>query len=122
MGASAPPSAGQTTPNPSPAKPPQKRPEALAPMRTRRFWITLAILFALNILISNLVSSAVQTPTVTSSCNAFLEQVNEDNVTSVTSTGESMTVVTKKPVTDTSGTKSTKFQTQRPAFANDDLR
>src|SRR5216684_2943120 len=117
---------GQTPPRPSPAapsppKPPQKRPDALAPMRTRRFWITLGILFALNILISNLVSSAVQTPTVTISYNAFLQQVNEDNVTSVTSTGESITGVTKKPVTDTSGTKSTKFQTQRPAFANDDL-
>lgn len=90
-------------------------------MRTARFWITLAILFAANILISNLIAAAVQTPTVTISYNAFLTQVNSDNVVSVTSTGESITGVTKKAITDTSGTSSTKFQTQRPAFANDDL-
>src|ERR1700694_1974080 len=117
---------GQTPPRPtpatpSPAKPPQKRPDALAPMRTRRFWITLAVLFAANILLNYVVSSALQAPTVTISYNAFLQQVNEGNVTSVTSTGESISGVTKKAVTDTSGTSSTKFQTQRPAFATDDL-
>jgi len=113
---------GQSSPTAaSPAKPPQKRPDALAPMRTRRFWITLAVLFAANILLNYVVSSALQAPTVTISYNAFLQQVNEGNVTSVTSTGESISGVTKKAVTDTSGTSSTKFQTQRPAFATDDL-
>src|ERR1700674_119918 len=117
---------GETPPRPtpatpSPAKTPQKRPDALAPMRTRRFWITLAVLFAANILLNYVVSSALQAPTVTISYNAFLQQVNEGNVTSVTSTGESISGVTKKAVTDTSGTSSTKFQTQRPAFATDDL-
>src|SRR6202140_1124499 len=112
---------GQSSPTaPSPAKPPQKRPDALAPMRTRRFWITLAVLFAANILLNYVVSSALQAPTVTISYNAFLQQVNEGNVTSVTSTGESISGVTKKAVTDTSGTSSTKFQTQRPAFATGD--
>src|SRR5207245_2726012 len=50
-----------------------------------------------------------------------LDQVTADNVTSITSTGEAITGVTKKAVKDSSGTSSTKFQTQRPAFANDDL-
>src|SRR5437899_3710317 len=90
-------------------------------MRSARFWIILAVLFAANILISNILTSATQPPTVTISYNSFLDQVNADNVTSITSTGEAITGVTKKPVKDSSGTSSTKFQTQRPAFANDDL-
>ena len=51
-------------------------------MRTRRFWITLAILFAANVLISNLLFSAGQPPTVTISYNTFLDQVNAGNVSS----------------------------------------
>ena len=90
-------------------------------MRSARFWIILAVLFAANILISNLLTSAGQPPTVTISYNSFLDQVNAGNVTSVTSTGESITGVAKTAVKDSSGTSSTKFQTQRPAFATDDL-
>src|SRR5438034_742163 len=118
MGQNPPPApSGRPSPNP----PRQKKPDALAPMRTLRFWITLAILFAANILISNILFSAGQAPTVTISYNAFLDQVTADNVVSITSTGESITGVTKKALKDISGTSSTKFQTQRPAFANDDL-
>ena len=90
-------------------------------MRTRRFWITLAILFAANILISNLLFSAGQPPTVTISYNTFLDQVNAGNVSSITSTGESITGVAKQALKDSSGSSSTKFQTQRPSFATDDL-
>ncbi len=90
-------------------------------MRTWRFWLVLGILFAANILISNLLTAALQAPTVTISYNQFTEQVSEGNVTSVTSTGEAITGVTKKAIKDSSGVSSTKFQTQRPAFANDDL-
>jgi cell division protease FtsH len=94
----------------------------LAPMRSTRFWITLAILFAANIVISNLFFSAGQQPTVTISYNTFLEQVNAGNVVSITSTGEAIAGNTKAPVKDTSsGQTSTKFQTQRPAFATDNL-
>jgi cell division protease FtsH len=93
----------------------------LAPMRTWRFWLTLAILFAANIVISQLFFNAGQPATVTISYNAFLSAVNAGNVTSVTSTGESITGNTKQPVKDSSGNSSTKFQTQRPAFATDDL-
>ncbi|HEV2139712.1 MAG TPA: ATP-dependent zinc metalloprotease FtsH [Candidatus Dormibacteraeota bacterium] len=115
--------------NPPPAKPaaapprqPQKRPDTLAPMRTARFWIILAILIAANLIISQVLMSAGQQPTVTISYNTFVSQVESGNVVKITSTGESISGVTKEPVTDAnSGTKSTKFQTQRPAFANDDL-
>ncbi len=91
-------------------------------MRSRRFWITLAVLLAANWLISTVIFAAGQPPTVTLSYNAFLEQVSSGNVTSITSTGEAITGNTKKEVKDSSGTSSTKFQTQRPSFATDDLQ
>src|SRR5258708_8210347 len=110
--AQAPPPAtpGQQKPPPN-----QKRPDALAPMRTRRFWITLAILFAANLLLGQILTGIGQAPTVTISYNAFLAQLSEDNVVSITSTGESITGVTKKAVTDSTGTSSTNFQPHPPA-------
>jgi cell division protease FtsH len=90
-------------------------------MRTWRFWVVLALLFAANILISNVITAALQAPTVTISYNAFLDQVNQGNVSSITSIADSINGVTKTPIKDTSGTSSTKFQTQRPSFATDDL-
>src|SRR5437660_12591105 len=107
---------------PQPPTPAQKPPDLMAPMRSWRFWITLIVLFAANIIISNLITSAGQPPTVTISYNAFLDQVDANNVVSVTSTAEAINGLTKAPVADqSSGIKSTKFQTQRPAFATDDL-
>ncbi len=91
-------------------------------MRSRRFWITLAVLLAANWLISTIIFQAGQAPTVTLSYNAFLEQVSSGNVTSITSTGEAITGTTRREVKDSSGTSSTKFQTQRPSFATDDLQ
>src|SRR5579872_1922448 len=110
-------------PNPPAAKPPApKGPDLLAPMRTRRFWITLAILFALNIIASNVLMSAGQPPTVTIAYNTFLDQVKANNVTTITSTADAITGTLKKAVKDeTTSDMSTKFQTQRPAFATDDL-
>jgi len=90
-------------------------------MRTLRFWVMLAILLVANIVISNLAFSAGQPPTVTISYNTFLDQVETGNVVSITSTGEAITGTVKSPVKDSSGTSSTKFQTQRPSFASDDL-
>ena len=117
-----PPPAKPTTPATRPGQQPGKPPDMLAPLRTRRFWITVAILLVLNIAVGQVLTALSQAPTVTISYNTFLTQVNEDNVTSITSTGESITGVTKKPVADfQTGQTSTKFETQRPAFANDDL-
>src|ERR1700737_767055 len=117
------PSTPSKVPPPAPPgqKPPQK-PPMLAPMRTTRFWVTLAILFAANIILSNLFFSSGQPPTVTIAYNTFLQQVTSDNVVSITSTGEAISGNTKTPVKDsTSSQTSTKFQTQRPAFATDNL-
>ncbi len=93
----------------------------LAPMRTRRFWITLAVVLAANWLISTIIFAAGQGPTVTISYNTFLQQVSAGNVTSITSTGEAITGTTKRSITDSSGVSATRFQTQRPTFATDDL-
>jgi cell division protease FtsH len=99
-----------------------KPPDMLSPLRSWRFWITLGILFAANILISNLITSAGQSPTVTIAYTTFLDQVEAGNVSTVTSTGDSITGTTKKAVkSQTTSDTSTKFQTQRPSFANDQL-
>src|SRR5438552_18106847 len=93
----------------------------ITPMRSARFWIMLAILFAANLLITQFLTSASQPPTVTISYHAFLAQVGANNAVSVTSTAEAIHGVTKAPVADqTTGPKSTNFQTQRPAFATAD--
>ena len=110
-------------PKPPPAGPPNPPPNMLAPLRTWRFWIVLVVLLLLNVAVTQLFTVFGQPPTVTISYNTFISEVDAGNVTSITSTGESITGVTKKPVADfESGTKSTKFQTQRPAFATDDLQ
>ncbi len=118
---------GQNPPPPSPrpptgqaAKKPDQKPGLASPMRTWRFWLVLAVLFAANVIVSNVITSLLQ-PTVTISYNSFIDQVNQDNVVSITSTGDSITGTTKKPIKDPDGTSATKFQTQRPVFANDDL-
>jgi cell division protease FtsH len=123
MGQNPPPAQPATKPAaPTSGPSAQKPPDMLAPMRTRRFWILLAVLLLVNIVVGQVFTALSQTPTVTISYNTFLTQVTDGNVTSITSTGESINGVTKKPVADfQNGTTSTKFQTQRPAFANDDL-
>ena len=116
-----PPPARAGTPPPKPGQP-QKPPDMLAPLRTWRFWIIVGVLLVLNFVVGQVFTSLSSAPTVTISYNTFVTNVNEGNVTSITSTGESITGDTKKPVADSqTGQKSTKFQTQRPAFATDDL-
>jgi cell division protease FtsH len=115
---------GQKSPSPPARRDKQSPgpPNPYAPLRSVRFWVVLAVLFLANIVISNIVFSAGQPPTVTISYNTFLDQLNAGNVTSVTSTGESISGRTKKAVKDSSGKSSTKFETQRPAFATDNLQ
>ncbi|HWF57965.1 MAG TPA: ATP-dependent zinc metalloprotease FtsH [Candidatus Dormibacteraeota bacterium] len=91
-------------------------------MRTRRFWLTLASLLILNYIISGLLLGAGQPKSVTLAYNVFLKQVTAGNVVSINATADSITGVTKKAVTDASGSgTATNFSTQRPAFANDNL-
>jgi cell division protease FtsH len=111
-----------STPAKTPASPAAKAPDPWAPFKTLRFWIGLLALVALNVIVSNLLFSANQPTTVTISYNVFLDQVDAGNVTSVTSTGESIQGTTKTPLKESSsGPSSTHFETQRPSFATDDL-
>jgi len=91
-------------------------------MRSARFWIGFALLLLLNIFITNVLLAPSQPASVTLPYNAFTDQVTADNVVSVTTTGDAITGVTKKPVQEPGGsTKATHFTTQRPSFADDQL-
>src|SRR5450759_744038 len=97
-------------------------PKAVNPFRSRRFWITLLILLAANLFITNVLLAPAQPTTITLPYNVFKEQVTADNVVTVTTTGDAITGVTKTPVAEPgTGTKATHFTTQHPSFANDNL-
>jgi cell division protease FtsH len=114
---------------PAPARPPRpsgaaKPPAPLtpSPWRSRRFWITVLILVAANLFITNVLLAPAQPTTITLPYNVFKAQVTEDNVVSVTTTGDAITGVTKTAVAEPgTGTKATHFTTQHPSFAADGL-
>jgi len=89
-------------------------------MSSPRFWIVLVVLVVGNVIISNALSSSRQTKSVVIPYNVFKQQVSADNVTSITSTGESIIGTTRKAVGASSGSKdtATHFSTQRPSFAD----
>jgi cell division protease FtsH len=92
------------------------------PLRSRRFWITLLILLAANLFITNVLLAPAQPTTITLPYNVFKDQVTADNVVTVTTTGDAITGVTKTAVAEPgTGTKATHFTTQHPSFANDSL-
>jgi cell division protease FtsH len=109
------------SPPPTGQQPP-RTPATANPMRSTRFWIGFALLLLANIFITNVLLAPSQPASVTLPYNAFIDQVNADNVVSVTTTGDSITGVTKKAVQEPGGsTKATHFSTQRPSFADDQL-
>src|ERR1700736_2292618 len=81
-----------------PASSPGTPPSTSAQMRSRRFWLTVAIVLLLNILITNVFFAPAQPASVVIPYNVFKQQVKADNVTSITSTGDAITGETKKPV------------------------
>ncbi|MGH7861626.1 MAG: ATP-dependent zinc metalloprotease FtsH [Candidatus Dormibacteraceae bacterium] len=89
-------------------------------MSSPRFWVVLVVLVVGNVIISNALSSSRQTKSVVIPYNVFKQQVSADNVTSITSTGESIIGTTRKAVGASSGSKdtATHFSTQRPSFAD----
>jgi cell division protease FtsH len=97
-------------------------PPAPNPLRSRRFWITLLVLLAANLLITNVLLAPAQPTTITLPYNAFKQQLAADNVVTVTTTGDAISGVTKTPVQEPgSSTKATHFTTRRPSFADDML-
>jgi cell division protease FtsH len=82
----------------------------------------MAVLFAINILFTNVLFAPSQPKSVVIPYDVFVQQVTADNVTSVTSTSDAIIGTTKRAVTAGSGQGSaTNFSTQRPSFATDDL-
>src|SRR5258708_4789240 len=92
------------------------------PLASRRFWLTVLVLLAANIFITNVLLAPAQPTTITLPYNGFKEPVTEDNVATVTTTGDAITGVTKTAVAEPgTGTKATHFTTQHPSFASDNL-
>jgi cell division protease FtsH len=90
--------------------------------RWTRFWWVLVVLLLLNwVIASNLLSPPSRT---TVSYTFFVEQVDGNNVSEITSTADAIQGSFRKAVDDPgdrSAGKITRFATQRPAFANDQL-
>jgi cell division protease FtsH len=106
---------------------PDKRPEdgrvaGMRPPGGRRFWWFLLGLLVLNWLVVYLVPEGDERLEVP--YTVFREQVNDGNVEEVTSRGDTIQGVFAKPVTyppGEGGETSEEFQTERPAFADDEL-
>jgi cell division protease FtsH len=82
----------------------------------------LLVLLLLNIFITNVLLAPQAPKSVVIPYDVFKQQVEADNLVSITSTGDAITGVTRKPVSAGAGQESaTHFSTQRPAFAGNDL-
>ena len=86
--------------------------------RNRGFWIYLVVLLAINYLISIVFTSGPSRITVP--YTTFIQQLNADNVKDITAQANSIQGDFTKPVTYGS-VSGTLFQTERPAFATDNL-
>jgi cell division protease FtsH len=92
------------------------------PMSWRRFWLVIGSLLLLNIVITTIIESVTQAPSVTIPYNVFIAQVAAGNVLNITATGDSIVGTTRKAVSAGAGQPSaTSFATQRPTFASDNL-
>jgi len=106
-----------------PSRPP-KPPSLLDQFRSPGFWIGLIAVVIINYLIVNVFLAPQQPQQVTISYTEFKRQVTADNVTTITSQGDTITGVTRKQVSGQANgaqAKTTHFMTQRPAFADNDL-
>lgn len=86
--------------------------------RSRGFWIYLVVALLLNYLLSVFLTSGPARVTVP--YTTFIQQVNADNLKDITSQGNSIQGDFKKSVSY-GGASGTAFQTERPAYAQDDL-
>ena len=98
-----------------PPKPPARMPGG------RRFWLVLLALLVANLVIGQVIANHPSRESVPYSY--FRQQVQAGNVSEVTSTGDTIQGTFKKAAKppDTGGKASSRFQTERPAFADDSL-
>src|SRR6266851_3150110 len=112
-------------PGAPPPKPPVKPggPTAASQLRSPRFWITLLIVFGLNIFVANVLFAPQPPKSVTIPYNVFKEQITAGNVVSITSTGTVITGTTKTAIGATlkASDKANHFSTVLPAFADPGL-
>jgi cell division protease FtsH len=111
-----------TNPQQSSEKP-QEKPSPPLPKWTRLLpWILLIAFFVVAWFLPSLLGQSGTQSTETVSYTTFVEQVNANNVESVTINGYTVTGVFKSPVPSADGnTKSTQFTTTVPEFGNNDL-
>jgi cell division protease FtsH len=92
------------------------------PMNWRRYWLVLGALLLLNIVITSIIQTVTQAPSVTIPYNVFITQVDAGNVLNITATGDAIVGTARTAVSAGAGQPSAKaFSTQRPTFASDNL-
>ncbi|MDX1450163.1 MAG: hypothetical protein R3246_14000, partial [Acidimicrobiia bacterium] len=101
----------------------EDRPQRLFPTPPggRWFWILLVGLLAFNVFVSN---TLLQPDTrIAISYSDFLDEIDRENVVSVSSTGETIQAELRRVITDPDDTEieSNLIETERPTFAQDDL-
>jgi cell division protease FtsH len=106
------------------APPPEPQPGGLMPRMPggRRIWLLLIVLLAVNWWFASTLPD--HSRRLTASYTFFRSQVTGGNVAEVTSRGDTIQGDFKKAVTDPTGKAKgsfTRFQTQRPTFADDGL-
>ena len=91
------------------------------PPGARWLWLMLAGLLIVNIVVSNALLNPEEPIRV--SYTRFLDEVRADNVESVTSTDQTITARLKEAIDDpdAEGNTSSRIETERPSFAEDDL-
>ncbi len=87
----------------------------------RWFWALLIGLLAFNVFISNTLLRP--DPRIAVSYSTFLDEIDRDNVESVSSTGETIQATLREEIQDpdNDGISSNLIETERPTFAQDDL-
>jgi cell division protease FtsH len=106
--------------SPQGGSPPPRR---SSPWRSLQFLLPVAIFLALNILVANVFFPPASPKTITIPYNRFVTEVQANDVTSITATGDSIEGTFKRPTGASDSSKNTAlhFTTQVPAFAGGQL-
>ncbi|HEY4027167.1 MAG TPA: ATP-dependent zinc metalloprotease FtsH [Candidatus Dormibacteraeota bacterium] len=107
----------------TPGRPDGKPPSLWQSIFSWRFLLPFAILLIVNYLVVNVLFAPAPVKQVSLSYSAFVAQVTAGNVASITSKGEAITGLARKPVPDSSNPKdtSTHFTTVVPSFGGREL-
>jgi cell division protease FtsH len=100
---------------------PEEKEKKPTPKIPPRLWITIALMLLANVLLGSLFSTT--SPVTKLPYTEFLVQLDNDNVATISSKGETIQGTLRAEATypATKGKTYTKFSTERPTFAQDDL-